>query len=61
MMAANGHFSYDSTLNLYSPKFYNMTLNIRKFLDKDIIQLVKYYTIVILDIVDMVQKHLKKY
>ena len=35
MMAANGHFSVDGTLNLYSPKFYNMMLNIRKFLDKD--------------------------
>ena len=33
MMSANGHFSYDSTLKLYSPKFFNIMKNIQKFVN----------------------------
>tara|TARA_Y100000996_G_scaffold200516_1_gene157247 strand:+ start:10 stop:1671 length:1662 start_codon:yes stop_codon:yes gene_type:complete len=33
MMAQNGHFSYEGTLNLFSPKFYNILKNMQKFIN----------------------------
>ena len=32
-MAKNGHLSYDGTLKLFSPKFYNILTNMMKFID----------------------------
>ena len=34
MMSVNGHFSYDSTLKLYSPKFFNIMKNMQKFVNQ---------------------------
>ena len=34
MMAQNGHFSYDGTLALFSPKFYNIIKNMQKFINQ---------------------------
>ena len=34
MMAQSGHFSYDGTLSLFSPKFYNILKNVKKFINE---------------------------
>ena len=36
MMTRNGHFSYEKTLGLFSPKFFNILTNMRRFIDKGI-------------------------
>ena len=34
-MMRNGHFSYDKTLKLFSPKFYEIMKNIQKYIDDE--------------------------
>ena len=60
-MTKNGHFSLNKTLKLYSPKFYEILTNIGKIVDGEDSLQVKYYTIVTLDIVDMVLMLLKEF
>ena len=36
MMAANGHFSYEGTLNLFSPKFYSILKNMQKYISNGV-------------------------